>query len=391
MVPEKTPNLKLKKPDYENGVADIRIFNENWDILDEANKKIENEMTETNDKIDNGLKTKLDKGSYEGNADDLKREIDGKEPAFSKKSGFNLNKTDSYEEDDTNKVGTARALKRLYDWIRNKLANLTLSWDRITNKPNLMTSENVQTLLKNKVDKAGDTMTGTLNSQAREAFVGVDEHGNRKFEIGYDKSEDRFFIYDNVHQKIIMYATNGQTVIPSEYLQTTAKEVIGAINENKLKRDALTGKYYNNFPLSSANVDDIFYHSATNKYYICVRNYSGAQINNPNSNFEDLSVYENRKKLDSLITLKNGGKLKIKFTHVTVKAGTFQTVLTPSDLGIQGNIHGAVAVTESIDVSVSPNILCAVNGGKLEVKLYYINDLYLVKQNFGAFVAVFYY
>ena len=34
MVPEKTPNLKLKKPDYENGVADIRIFNENWDILD---------------------------------------------------------------------------------------------------------------------------------------------------------------------------------------------------------------------------------------------------------------------------------------------------------------------------------------------------------------------
>ena len=80
MVPEKTPNLKLKKPDYENGVADIRIFNENWDILDEASKKIENEMTETNDKVDNGLKTKLDKGSYEGDADDLKREIDGKLP-----------------------------------------------------------------------------------------------------------------------------------------------------------------------------------------------------------------------------------------------------------------------------------------------------------------------
>lgn len=91
MVPEKTPNLKLKKPDYENGVADIRIFNENWDILDEASKKIENEMTETNDKVDNGLKTKLDKGSYGGDADDLKREIDGKEPAFSKNTGFNKN------------------------------------------------------------------------------------------------------------------------------------------------------------------------------------------------------------------------------------------------------------------------------------------------------------
>lgn len=80
MVPEKTPNLKLKKPDYENGVADIRIFNENWDILDEANKNIENEMTETNDKVDNGLNKKLNKGTYEGDADDLKREIDGKLP-----------------------------------------------------------------------------------------------------------------------------------------------------------------------------------------------------------------------------------------------------------------------------------------------------------------------
>lgn len=133
MVPEKTPNLKLKKPDYENGVADIRIFNENWDILDEANKKIENEMTETNDKVDNGLNKKLNKGTYEGDADDLKREIDGKEPAFSKKSGFNKEKTDSYNENDTNKLFTqkgANDLKREVD---------------------------------NKVSKAGDTMTGRLN------------------------------------------------------------------------------------------------------------------------------------------------------------------------------------------------------------------------------------
>ena len=121
MVPEKTPNLKLKKPDYENGVADIRIFNENWDILDEANKNIENEMTETNDKVDNGLKTKLDKGSYGGDADDLKREIDGKEPAFSKKSGFNKEKTDSYNENDTNKLFTQKGANSLHADLKNNI------------------------------------------------------------------------------------------------------------------------------------------------------------------------------------------------------------------------------------------------------------------------------
>lgn len=125
MVPEKTPNLKLKKPDYENGVADIRIFNENWDILDEANKKIENEMAETNDKVDNGLKTKLDKGSYGGDADDLKREIDGKEPSFSKNTGFNKEKTDNYNENDTNKLFTQKGAynlnKELQQNINNKI------------------------------------------------------------------------------------------------------------------------------------------------------------------------------------------------------------------------------------------------------------------------------
>ena len=129
MVPEKTPNLKLKKPDYENGVADIRIFNENWDILDGASKKIENEMTETNDKVDNGLKTKLDKGSYEGDADDLKREIDGKEPAFEKNSGFNKEKTDSYNENDTNKLFTQKGANDLKNEVDNKVSK---NGDRMT-------------------------------------------------------------------------------------------------------------------------------------------------------------------------------------------------------------------------------------------------------------------
>lgn len=49
----------------------------------------------------------------------LKESIAGKEPTILKKSGFNLDKTDSFEEDDTNKLATAKALKKLNDNVSN--------------------------------------------------------------------------------------------------------------------------------------------------------------------------------------------------------------------------------------------------------------------------------
>ena len=63
----------------------------------------------------------------------LKKSIDGKEPAITKKSGFNLEKTDSFEEDDTNKLATAKALKSLHDEVDKKTG--AIKWDSITDKP----------------------------------------------------------------------------------------------------------------------------------------------------------------------------------------------------------------------------------------------------------------
>lgn len=112
--------LGLKNP------ADFRKFSKSLMMLDRI-------LKETNYNVDNGLNKKLNKGTYEGDADDLKREIDGKEPAFSKKSGFNKDKTSVFTERDSDKLFTqegANDLKREVD---------------------------------NKVSKAGDTMTGRLN------------------------------------------------------------------------------------------------------------------------------------------------------------------------------------------------------------------------------------
>lgn len=96
--------------------------------------------------------------------------------------------------------------------------------------------------------------------------------------------------------------------------------------------------------------------------------------------------------LDNLITLTNSEKAKIKFKYIVVKAGTYQTIVTKQDLGIaaHGGIHGAIATAGSIDTNVDPTIICSTENGNLLVKLYYEKNLYTVKTNFGAFIAVFY-
>ncbi len=58
---------------------------------------------------------KLEKGNYGGTAQDLKRDIDSKEPSIVKKSGFNLEKSDGIAYDSGDTLATSRAVKRAYD------------------------------------------------------------------------------------------------------------------------------------------------------------------------------------------------------------------------------------------------------------------------------------
>lgn len=72
----------------------------------------------------------------------------------------------------------------------------------------------------------------------------------------------------------------------------------GLILDNKDK--GIVGGYNGKFPLTSATKGNIYLLENTQKYYICINNYDGIQISVPNANFEELSVYTNRSKLDNL-------------------------------------------------------------------------------------------
>ena len=68
----------------------------------------------------------------------------------------------------------------------------------------------------------------------------------------------------------------------------------------------VVGGYNQSFPLTAATKGNIYYHKPTNRYYICINNYSGSSLSNPNSNFEELSVYTNRQRLDNLVEFSKG-------------------------------------------------------------------------------------
>ena len=75
----------------------------------------------------------------------------------------------------------------------------------------------------------------------------------------------------------------------------------GLILDNKDK--GIVGGYNGKFPLTSATKGNIYLLENTQKYYICITDYNGSKLTTPNANFEELSVYTNRSKLDNLFEI----------------------------------------------------------------------------------------
>lgn len=91
---------------------------------------------------------------------------------------------------------------------------------------------------------------------------------------------------------------------PNKYVTYAGLEraVRNVLSKAKDYDKGLAGGYNGTFPLTAATKGNIYLLPATKKYYICIKDYSGSQLSAPNSNFEELSVYANRSKLDNLFS-----------------------------------------------------------------------------------------
>nr|DAQ00481.1 MAG TPA: hypothetical protein [Caudoviricetes sp.] len=84
--------------------------------------------------------------------------------------------------------------------------------------------------------------------------------------------------------------------------ETSNAQALSGKSRVEFERDtqALAGKYVGNFPLTVAVKDAVYLVPATGKFYVCTTAYNGTNLTAPNSNFEELSVYKNRDKLENL-------------------------------------------------------------------------------------------
>lgn len=94
-----------------------------------------------------------------------------------------------------------------------------------------------------------------------------------------------------------MAINKNEKYITFEALQQHAKNTIKKTREHDA---GVVGGYNGSFPLTTATKGNIYLLPSTQKYYVCITDYNGSQLTVPNANFEELSVYANRSKLDNL-------------------------------------------------------------------------------------------
>ena len=107
------------------------------------------------------------------------------------------------------------------------------------------------------------------------------------------------------------------TWINKEYLEenyTQKGGYTGTAQDIEDRVVAAVGKEDGKFPLTEAIKGNVYYFPGNKKFYICKENLS-RRVSIPDGNFEDLSVWENRKRLENLYTTKEE-KTKLSLAQI---------------------------------------------------------------------------
>ena len=105
---------------------------------------------------------------------------------------------------------------------------------------------------------------------------------------------------------VVVHNDGKDLYITKEYLEanyTQKGEYDGTAQSIEDRVVAAVGQLNGMFPLSEAIAGNVYYHQGNKKFYICKSNYNGTTISVPNMNFEDLSIWENRKRLENFSKL----------------------------------------------------------------------------------------
>ena len=166
--------------------------------------------------------------------------------------------------------------------------------------------------------------------------------GRNNLEADKQYLADNGHWYKNIGGNRTWEATLGT---PDEQLiPITWKYLYESLNnkENQLIQNlnGILGQNNGEFPVEQAVAGNVYYFPRNQKYYYCLKNQT-SRVSVPNADFEELSIYQNRKKLENLITFENNTALKLKVINVTLTAN----VATGDSISVNEIPNGAVFIT----------------------------------------------
>nr|WP_310786683.1 phage tail protein [Fusobacterium nucleatum] len=101
---------------------------------------------------------------------------------------------------------------------------------------------------------------------------------------------------------VIVHNDGKDLYITKEYLEANYTQKGGYDGTTQNIEDrvvAAVGKEDGKFPLTEAIQGNVYYFSGNKKFYYCLKSQSN-RVSVPNADFEELSIYQNRKKLENI-------------------------------------------------------------------------------------------
>ena len=130
-------------------------------------------------------------------------------------------------------------------------------------------------------------------------------------------------------QSIVVEGVGKDLYITKEFLETNYTQkggYTGTAQEIDDRVVSALGKEDGKFPLTEAVKGNVYYFPGNKKFYIC-KEAQNRRVSVPDGNFEELSIWENRKRLENLISFNSTdniikiGNLVIETVEVTGYAG----------------------------------------------------------------------
>ena len=121
-----------------------------------------------------------------------------------------------------------------------------------------------------------------------------------------------------------------------EYLYKSLNTKEGQLIQNL---NGLLGKNNGQFPVDQAVEGNVYYFPANQKYYYCLKSQSG-RTSVPNADFEEMSIWANKKKLENLIKVKRSGDCNIVHNDCTIAFEPWSSTLLKNRPNNENNPAG---------------------------------------------------